>query len=92
MRVSISHTDMAVTIYREWFITFGWNQLGGTRRNKYTVVIAASRDQAQKAAYARYGNNWSMLYDDDQFRGQVGRFNLSQHEVIDARYLIQREP
>ena len=56
--------------------TFGFGDLD--LRYKFVKIEAESREQAQEMMFHRFGQKWSMLYDEEQFDGQVEQFGLSE--------------
>lgn len=65
-------------IMNEFFLTFGQKS---PARNGWISIFAESYEVARKKAIAMYGNEWSMLYEKNEFdpeffpAGQLGRIS-----------------
>lgn len=50
-----------------FYLTFGQQS---TARDGYIIVKAKDYDAAREMVLDRYAQNWSMLYDEDDFKGE----------------------
>jgi hypothetical protein len=58
-----------------WYFTFGF---GHENRNGY-VKIYGTFSEAREEMFKRYGQKWSMQYNESNFKGQPEKYGL--HEV-----------
>ena len=50
---------------KRFYLTFGQKS---TARNNYVVIEADNYDQARDCAFSQFGQGWSMLYSEDEFK------------------------
>ena len=60
-----------------WYFTFGYGQEHGP--NGYCKIQGTYRE-AREEMVRRHGIKWAFQYSEDQFAGQVEKYNL--HEVV----------
>lgn len=60
---------------KQFFVTYG---CGSNLGHKYSVVEAATYDEARAKIVAVAGRNWGFIYDAAQFEGQVVRHCLEE--------------
>lgn len=71
--------EYEAALNRQWFFTFGCNT---ENRNKYVRVIARDYENARRIMFDHYGAKWGFQYDEEQFKGQIEQFGLSELETL----------
>ena len=60
------------------YITYAF---GSDKRNCYSIVEGADYAEARKKAYEATNGKYAFSYDEEEFKGQIERFDLHEIEL-----------
>lgn len=72
----------------EFFATFGSNHSddkGNSLHNNYVRLTAPGKAEARMVMFNRFGNKWSFVYSESEFKGQAEKYNLTEVPLPDAK-------
>ncbi len=67
----------------KFYATFGMGQYGGAFKNSYITINAETYSGARTLMVEAFGNIWSFIYSEDEFKKQIPLYGLKEIGILD---------